>query len=287
MAWGLDGVQLSNRVRAAYVDDAGDTGLIGIIINYFGSYEAWLNGIIDNAGVSPYYDFYITRDNPYESVSPRDYNGYIFNQEIVSTLLSLYTATTSSNTVKNAVNLNVMLNQDPVSAISYCYNKNKRQSDGSILSTEHNWYLPAIDEIEEITYSGYSDFAVFQNKLYWSCQPAYLAYDLVTKRNSWGTYYAYGSYMVDDINRARSTKIERDATTTKNVSSAVDGTEGTLTIELSALGRYQSKSESSNEGKDNYTNHDKHLGNNARTGVPNRIRCVRNSGLVSDLSSSN
>lgn len=295
MAWGLDGVQLSNKVRAAYVDDAGDTGFIGLIINLFGSYEEWLNNIIDQANVSPYYDFYLTRDNPYESVTPRDYSGSTFNHEIITTLLSLDSSTSVSETIKHSVNLNVQLNEDPASAISYCYNKNKRQSDGSIATVDHIWFLPAIDEIEEITYSGYGDFEVFQDKLYWSCQPAYLVYDIVTKRgNNWtGYYYAYGSYMVDDVNRARATKISRDGNAQENVSSAVDGTEGTLTINLSTLGGYDSKTETSNKGKENYTNYTDHGGNLSRIKIDeskkeiNRIRCVRNSGLVSKLNATN
>ena len=294
MAWGLDGVQLSNKVRAAYVDDAGDTGLIGLIINRFGSYEEWLNNIIDQANVSPYYDFYLTRDNPYESVTPRDYSGSTFNHEIITTLLSLDSSTSVSETIKHSVNLNVQLNEDPASAISYCYNKNKRQSDGSIATVDHNWFLPAIDEIEEITYSGYGDFEVFQDKLYWSCQPAYLVYDIVTKRgNNWtGYYYAYGSYMADDVNRARATKISRDGNAQENVSSAVDGKEGTLTINLSTFGGYDGKTETSNKGKENYTNYTDHGGNLSRIKIDeskkeiNRIRCVRNSGPVSELTNS-
>lgn len=57
--------------------------------------------------------------------------------------------------------------------MEYCVNKNKRNSDGTIDYDNMTWYLPAIDEIEDICIGGYSEFEVFQDKYYWSSQPAY------------------------------------------------------------------------------------------------------------------
>ena len=42
----------------------------------------------------------------------------------------------------------------PQSAVEYCGNKNKRNSDGTIDYDNMTWYLPAIDEIEDICTAG-------------------------------------------------------------------------------------------------------------------------------------
>ena len=104
------------------------------------------------------------------------------------------------------------LNQTPRSAVEYCYNKNKRNADGTISNVY--WYLPAIDELEDIIVSSYYDiesktyarFEDFQNKFYWSSQPAFIrnfAYyqGITNSRDAWGAMY------IDNVNYARATKV--------------------------------------------------------------------------------
>ena len=285
MVWGLDGINLSYKQKAAYVDDSG--GIIKFIFDLFGSFEGFINNIVESSPASPFYDFYMTRDNPFSGITPRDFSGYDFNKEIIATLTSLYSSSTD-NTVKSTVNLNVPLDTDPVSAISYCYNKNKRQADGTISSTDHKWYLPAIDEIEEITINGYSDFEVFQNKLYWSCQPAYENNKIhVIYRGFVTTSTADGAYKSDDVDRARSTRVSYNATTNKfeNVSSAVTGNTNILTADNNRA--FNDSFTYTIAASGETVSFNDHEGNKPRSNWNNRIRCVRNSGLVSDLSSSN
>ena len=272
MDWGLDGVQLSHIQKAAYVNNTG--GFIANIINWFGSFENMINNAIEKSDATPYYDFYLTRDNPYAGITPRDYNGYVFNQEIIKSLDSLYNASGTSTEIKRAVNLNVPLNEDPVSAIAYCYNKNKRlTSNGDVdMNNDFHWYLPAIDEIEEITYHGYGDFDVFQNKLYWSCQPAAENNDIYVyalRSEGWGVYKA------DDITRARATKIKMVDNKPVNVTSAADGLFKRLNVTRS-LGQWNYSVEVMNQDT-SWVNHE---GNKPRTGCKNRARCVYRSGNV-------
>ena len=212
MAWGLDGVQLSNKQQAAYVD--GSSGILGWIVDeFFDGFDDWVNDMITKASISPYYDFYLTRDNPYGGITPRDYQGLAFNKEIVTTLLSKY-----STDSKAKVN-DVLLTEDPVSAIAYCYNKNKRDEngdvcyvsiDGSINTDRLKWHLPSIDEIEDIASGAYDEFdKVFQAEEYWSCQPAYEKNNLDAELR--GYAFSFGrlksEYYNDDLNRARATYV--------------------------------------------------------------------------------
>lgn len=184
MEWGLDGLQISDTHRAMYVK-SGDGGIIGAIIS-------WL---VNNWGLAESkikYDFYLTRDKETtsNSITVNDYSGYEFCDKIVS---------------KAGIGV-LKLDDAPKSAVEYCYNKNKRNSDGTI--SDVHWYLPAIDEMEDIAIGAYSVFEDFQNKYYWSSQPAY-------KRNKFD-YYIYlfgwinvadGEYMSDNLNYTRATKV--------------------------------------------------------------------------------
>ena len=101
------------------------------------------------------------------------------------------------------------MTQDPQSAFAYCYHKNKRNDNGVV--ENQKWYLPAIDEIEDIAAGAYDEFdKVFQNKKYWSCQPAYnkesLKAKVVTKLEI-GEAFLLADYYVDNIKRARATSI--------------------------------------------------------------------------------
>lgn len=62
------------------------------------------------------------------------------------------------------------LKDKPRSAAEYCYNKNKRNGDGSVPETR--WYFPTISELEYAIDKYYGTFRVFQAKWYWSSNPA-------------------------------------------------------------------------------------------------------------------
>ena len=280
MEWGLDGIQLSNKQQAAYVNDTG--GIIAFIIDIFGSFEDFVNNIITESKISPYYDFYLTRDNPYSSITPRDYQGLTFNKEITSTLLTKYL-----NNPKAKIN-GVVLTEDPVSAISYCYNKNKRNIDGEVCyisgstvnTNKLKWHLPSIDEIEDIASGAYDEFdKVFQSEEYWSCQPSFNKNTISIKyRGIFTTSTGTGSYYDDDIDHARATKIVYNQETRRyeNISSSVDGNQSIL--EAQNTGAYSSNfnyNVSSTGEPINY-----HEGNNSRTGEKCRIRAVYRSGSI-------
>lgn len=58
------------------------------------------------------------------------------------------------------------LNEKPNSAAEYCYNKNKRNSNGEVVSVD--WYLPAITEMEFVVTNYHLDNPTFQTDFYWS-----------------------------------------------------------------------------------------------------------------------
>ena len=194
MAWGLNGEWLSHSHKAAYVFDNNSGGLWNQILGWLGwDANTFINGI-DTQDASLYYDFYLTRDYPAAGSTTRNYSGYAYTNEIAG-------ETAIAQNVKS-------LDDDPESAIEYSYNKNKRSSSTKMVE-ETKWYLPSIDEIEDITISAYIEFDVFQDKYYWSSQPAYNNYDLqITGEGPyWSSPNCSGGYSCDDISRARATKV--------------------------------------------------------------------------------
>lgn len=194
MQWGLEGIQLSDNITAILVSKGSWNTANEIIAEALSPY-------------SPKYDYYLTRDVVKEkwSYAPgmnyenlvHDYNGYEFNRKII----------TKANIGK------LDLGVDPGSAVEYCYNKNKRDENGNVTAENLVWYLPAIDEIEEIVMSqygndlenfSYSRFVDFRAKKYWSCQPAYYKNYIFVER--W-TGDRYGEYMIDNTERARATSV--------------------------------------------------------------------------------
>lgn len=61
------------------------------------------------------------------------------------------------------------LNDTPSGAAEYCYNKNKRYTNGKV--KQARWYLPTISELEYALEKYYGIYDVFQDKWYWSSNP--------------------------------------------------------------------------------------------------------------------
>ena len=118
--------------------------------------------------------------------------------------------------VSDAGQTTMTLNGTPRSAAEYCYNKNKREADGSILSGDwhiiyrdpdnRKYFLPGIRQMEDALTQYYQTFREFQDNFYWSSAagksvsdylPPYQSTDRAraTKVNADGTYVesAYGN----------------------------------------------------------------------------------------------
>ena len=166
--WGLDGLQLSDTVKAFAANSGGSDSrfwnwILGLIDGY----------INDNMKNPPQYDFYNTQKETTDCGLKGNedeyfpYNGYNFCKKIITK------ANASSNANHHIKEL--WLSQSPKSAVEYCYNKNKRNVDGIVDDANLKWYLPAIDEIQDIAAACYGEFeGVFQENFYWSSQPAYM-----------------------------------------------------------------------------------------------------------------
>ena len=60
------------------------------------------------------------------------------------------------------------LNSQPRSAAEYCYNRNKRNPDGSVADGNEKWFLPGIRQMENSLTKYYNQFPEFQGNFYWS-----------------------------------------------------------------------------------------------------------------------
>ena len=232
MQWGLDALQLS------YADNQNGDGHFSVISD---SGDSWINDLIDGfmnyfiSTLNSFYDFYVKKhDSAIMTVESNlhDRKGYDFCQEIIQ-VTNGYGYNIPSEASKYAIN-KLTLEENPKSAVEYCYNKNKRNSEGQVAWTGNTdnlkWYLPAIDEIEDIMMSKYDNsskytyarFIDFQEKFYWSSQPAFnknfLHYNAAV---IWRISTEY-DYYVDDIYRARATKVIYD-TSFHEESSSVEG----------------------------------------------------------------
>ena len=291
MKWGLEGIQLSKYVRAYWKESA--NGLLASIINYFFGTDEQANRVFVQSGRAPQYDFYLTRDNfPVNKLESgldktlyaRDYSGLQFNKEIATTLKA-------SSDTKAKID-GITLTEDPKSAFAYCYHKNKRNSDGTIDIANIKWFLPAIDEIEEIAKGAYDEFdKVFQNEEYWSCQPAYNYNDLhITGRNHVLWDYVTlstlnGEFYEDNKDRARSTSVyTTDGITYQNIQSGLPSGQKSGELSVTAYnGGSKDGTAETNYGtnsiiyeSDIYTKGN-YRGNSHRTEI-NRIRAVYRSG---------
>ena len=215
MQWGLPGIQLSYDNDALYFDSSG-----GLVDGFFTFIINWIKS---NAGVNPQYDFYVPKHDTSVSTQAkkRDYRGYVFCNEIIQVVNGY-----GNHDADDSNNIDVLqLDEQPDSAIEYCYNKNKRNRNGQVAWTGNsdnlNWYLPAIDEIEDIVMSKYGEnntqytyarFIEFQSQYYWSSQPSYIRNHAYY--NIWGAVKR-GKYYIDDDSHARSTSVSYDVNTQK------------------------------------------------------------------------
>lgn len=315
MPWGLEGIQLSDSVMAYWaekVEHSTGGGIWDLIVGWVvGLLDSWLditgnaNKIFAQSNLKPYYDFYLTRDNfPITKLQEgqnasdyqRDFNGLVFNKEIATTLKALQASTDTDVTtdMKAIAKIDgITLTENPKSAFAYCYHKNKRNEKGEVV--DQKWFLPAIDEIEEIALGAYAEFdKVFQNQIYWSCQPAYDSNSIVINPyRSWGNNYTnYSQYITvegafydDNLYRARATSVySTDGTTYQAIKSGLpnDVLSGKLTVNAYSGGSKDGQAETDYDEYDIdysatlYTTGE-YRGNKSRSDIA-RIRAVYRSG---------
>ena len=177
--WGLDGVQLSNEHNSFKIEEDN---------------TAWNNYVKNNPLLK--YDFYIGKYDTFADAAVVHYfKGQEFTSEIV---------TKSNGQVKV-----LTMAEQASGAVEYCYNRNKRNSDGSIANIE--WYLPSADELEDFIVAAYSEFEEFQDNYYWTSQPAYIRnafyYQYEQSYKNIRDAYAFVAYE-DNKNYARATKVK-------------------------------------------------------------------------------
>ena len=190
MPWGLDGKMLSNKHDSFICNETNSD---------------WTSFITKNPIK---YDFYIGKhDDDNESSDEktkdggtlRNFAGQEFTKEIAENSNAGFTKLTLAETAN--------------SAVEYCYNRNKRQPDGTIKEEDIVWYLPSADELEDFIVAGYSAFKEFQDNYYWTSQPAYIRnafyYEYFNggkSNNNRVDTYVFVAYE-DNPNYARATKV--------------------------------------------------------------------------------
>ena len=244
MEWGLDGIQLSNNHPAVHVTSTPSSWL-GTILEAFGAenVETLCKNALGEADWDPKYDFYLSRDNV-KNVVIRDFEGINFNQDIKSYIVKKYQEDYNKDGSKVKIE-QIRLDEIPESAFAYCYNRNKRNNEGYVVS--QTWYLPAIDEMEYIMYGGHNSFEEFHSQYYWSCQSAYIKNEILFE--FWNATSFVGSYKrgddikgafyIDDTHRARATMAEYAEGSFKDVKSSgadISGTQhGKMYVRTSIL----------------------------------------------------
>ena len=162
--------------------------------------------LYEKKGTRPYYDFYTwSQDREVleaagiaETDACHEYAGQHFTSDIYK---------------KGSIDIKKLTMADQGSfAVEYCLNRNKRQSDGTINEKDIVWYLPSIDELEDFIVPAYNSFQEFQDKYYWSSQPAYVKNVFYYEYQS-GSYRDKTTYAIvvydDNLNYARATKVSR------------------------------------------------------------------------------
>ena len=196
MPWGLDGVQLSNEHQSFTIDEDN---------------SSWKDYMAKNPQIATY-DFYTWEQDSLVMMKAgiidrkaddrwHGYAGQHFTEDIFN----------KSKNKSEKVNV-LTMGERASGAVEYCYNRNKRNADGSIAKVE--WYLPSAGELEEIIVAGYSSFKEFQDNYYWTSQPAYTRnafyYQYEERRNIIFSKITdtYGFVVYEDNTRyARATKV--------------------------------------------------------------------------------
>lgn len=188
LPWGLEGEQLSNKYKSFNPDIAGTD---------------WQSTYTDVYPL-PVYDFYVKHDRFVQAYGGtlRSFRGRNFTNEIATTTKD------KANGVKH-----LTMGEQPKGAVEYCYNRNKRNSNGSIDTTKLVWYLPSADELEDFIVPAFNYYKEFQENFYWTSQPAYIRNVFYYEKN-WREYlviqrqtiYAFTIYE-DNVDYARATKI--------------------------------------------------------------------------------
>ena len=185
--WGLPNVPLSNEYESFTINETNSD---------------WTDWVDEHTSLLTY-DFYIKKhDQAIATASGakkiREFAGQAFTSEIF---------TKSNGGVKV-----LELDDQPSGAVEYCYNRNKRNSNGSIAKVE--WYLPSADELEDFIVPAYSYFKEFQDNYYWTSQPAYIRNIFYYEYRNWalfgsGSVQDAYSFVVYEDNKdyARATKV--------------------------------------------------------------------------------
>jgi hypothetical protein len=190
--WGLNGVQLSNEHQSFIINETNDD---------------WKEHI--KTATLPTYDFYtwqqdseVMIDAGIDKTGARhDFAGQHFTAEIAK----------NPNTGIKTDIVDITLDKSANRAVEYCYNRNKRQPNGTIKEEDIVWYLPAADELEDFIVGGYASFKEFQDNYYWTSQPAYTRnifyYEYRPSQNGTPQNIYTVKVYDDNTNCARATKV--------------------------------------------------------------------------------
>lgn len=178
MPWGLDDVQLSKTHNSFVINETNSD---------------WTRYVNNNSLLK--YDFYTTKHDKESTngATYRTYGGQAFTSEI-------YTNSNGEVAI-------LTMEEQAKGAVEYCYNRNKRNSNGTVAKVE--WYLPSADELEDFIVAAYDYYEEFQDKYYWTSQPAYIRNAFYYEYANYGTItdaYAFKAYK-DNPNYARATKV--------------------------------------------------------------------------------
>ena len=124
------------------------------------------------------------------------------------------------------------LNERPIGAAEYCYNKNKRTDDGEHRPEYVEWFLPTISEIEYAMDRYYTDYDDFRGKYYWSSNPGAIGNNGVgnegenpenaraTKTNTWNEEEKRFEHAPSAVNETYPTYVDKNTGETQEGGSA-------------------------------------------------------------------
>lgn len=285
MEWGLNDIQLSNLNDAFYLKNTTETSTLDWLLSLVGwNKEKAMQESFSKLDPQPKYDFYIFRDTNISELTIRNFDGWNMNDDIQDYLNSKYGShqNTGTDDINNRAKIEyIALDESPKSAFAYCYNRNKRDANGKVVKIE--WYLPAIDEIEDIAEAAHGAFKEFQGNLYWSCQPAYdkneMYVDLYRGSflgwNSSPSGNMTGYYYTDDLDRARATRALRENETFAGVLNSGADVGIIQYANVYAAATNSKDAEYTKKETINTEPYKGYPGNLPRTGQKARVRCVR------------